>query len=65
MMEQVLARAPKPGVNDVIVSHGNPFRALHPESGYLREGEAAIVRPLPGGGQEILARVAWEERPAQ
>jgi hypothetical protein len=61
----LLETAPKPGTNDVIVSHGNPFQALHPGTGYLREGEAAIIRPLPGGGHEVFGRIAWDEWPSR
>ena len=58
-----LATRPSPGVNDVIVSHGNPFRALHPELGYLAEGEAAIIKPLGKGNHEVWARIPWDQWP--
>ena len=63
-LSQLLATPPKPGTNDVISSHGNPFRALHPDLPYLSEGEAAVIRPLPPGGHEVLGRIAWDQWPA-
>ena len=59
----MLATAPAKGLNDVIVSHGNPFRALHPEMSYLAEGEAAIVKPLGDGKHEVFGRVTSEAWP--
>ena len=53
----MLSTAPAKGVNDVIVSHGNPFRALHPDMPYLAEGEAAVIRPLGDGKHEVFGRV--------
>lgn len=58
-----LATAPQPGTNDIIVSHGNPFQALHPGEGYLREGEGAIVRPLGDGRHEVVGRVPSDQWP--
>ncbi|MBK7470585.1 MAG: hypothetical protein IPI73_08125 [Betaproteobacteria bacterium] len=46
----------------MISSHGNPFRALHPDLPYLSEGEAAVIRPLPR--HEVLGRIAWDQWPA-
>ncbi|MEO8133293.1 MAG: histidine phosphatase family protein [Betaproteobacteria bacterium] len=63
-LADLLATAPKRGTNDVIVSHGNPFQALHPGTSYLREGEAAIIRPLGNGNHEVVARIASDEWPA-
>ena len=63
-LSQLLATPPKPGTNDVISSHGNPFRALHPDLPYLSEGEAAVIRPLPPGRHEVLGRIAWDQWPA-
>ena len=60
-LSRLLETAPRPGTNDVISSHGNPFRALHPGTAYLREGEAAVIRPLPAGGHEVIGRIAWDE----
>ena len=62
-LSERLATRPKAGVNDVIVSHGNPFRALHPELGYLAEAEAAIIKPLGSGSHEVWARVPWDQWP--
>jgi phosphohistidine phosphatase SixA len=44
------------GVNVVIVSHGNPFRAVA-GTPYLAEGEAAVIEPLRTKGFRIVARV--------
>jgi phosphohistidine phosphatase SixA len=63
-LSRLLESAPKRGTNSVIVSHGNPYQALHPGTAYLREGEAAIIRPLPGGGHEVYGRIAWDEWPS-
>jgi hypothetical protein len=49
-----------PGGNLVIASHGNPFQALA-GSPYLREGEAAVLRPLGSGRWEVVARVLSED----
>jgi hypothetical protein len=62
-LSRLLESAPKPGTNDVISSHGNPYQALHPGTAYLREGDAAIIRPIPGGGHEVVGRIAWDEWP--
>jgi hypothetical protein len=61
-LSEMLATKPAQGVNDIIVSHGNPYRALHPESAYLQEGEGAVIRPLGDGQHEVLGTVtsdAW------
>lgn len=63
-LSRLLETLPKAGTNNVISSHGNPYQALHPGTGYLREGEAAIIRPLPGGGHEVVGRLAWDEWPS-
>jgi phosphohistidine phosphatase SixA len=55
-LRTLLASAPAPGTNTVIVSHGNPFRALTEEP-YLAEGEAAVIRPLGHDQFRILARI--------
>jgi phosphohistidine phosphatase SixA len=55
-LRTLLAAAPAPGTNTVIVSHGNPFRALTAEP-YLAEGEAAVIRPLGHDQFRILARI--------
>jgi broad specificity phosphatase PhoE len=56
-LTELLATKPAAGVNDIIVSHGNPFRALHPELPYLQEGEAAVIKPLGDGRHEVFGRV--------
>ena len=55
-LRRLLATAPPPGTNLVIVSHGNPFRAVTGENN-LAEGESAVVRPLGEAGFRIVARV--------
>jgi broad specificity phosphatase PhoE len=60
-LQELLAARPQAGVNDVVVSHGNPFRALHPEMPYLQEGEAAIVRPSGTGTHEIVGRITSDQ----
>jgi broad specificity phosphatase PhoE len=59
-LSELLSTPPAKGVNDIVVSHGNPFRALHPEMPYLLEGEGAVIRPLGGGRHEIVGRVTSE-----
>ena len=60
-LSEMLATKPAKGVNDVIVSHGNPYRALHPESPYLAEGEGAVLLPLGEGRHEVFGRVTSEQ----
>ena len=48
------------GSNLVIVSHGNPFRAVA-GGNYLAEGEAAVIEPRGKQGFRIVARVPLEE----
>ena len=56
-----LLSTPVPGGRDrVIVSHGNPFRAVAGGS-YLAEGEAAIIEPLGAAKFRIVARVRKDE----
>ena len=66
-LARLLETPPAPGTNDVISSHGNPYQALHPDTPYLREGEAAIIRPLPRGsdGHEVVGRITWDQWPAR
>lgn len=57
---QALLSAPVPaGTNRVIVSHGNPFRAVA-GGAYLAEGEAAVIEPLGAEGFRVVARVRWD-----
>ena len=44
------------GTDLVIVSHGNPLRAVS-DAPYLAEGEAAVIRPLGAAGFRIVARI--------
>ena len=46
-LAELLASAPRPGTNDIVVSHGNPFRALHPGSAYLGEGDRRVRSGRP------------------
>ncbi len=62
-LSKLLETPPPSGTNDVISSHGNPFRALHPEQSYLAEGEAAIIQPVAGGGHRVVGRIAWDQWP--
>ena len=55
-LRNLMASPPAAGTNRVIVSHGNPFRAVTGEP-YLAEGEAAVIRPRGGGGFRIVARI--------
>lgn len=59
-LRQLFATPVEAGRDLVIVSHGNPFNAVAGPP-YLREGEAALVRPLPPGRWEVIARVAPED----
>jgi len=61
-LRKLLSTAVNPGVNLVIVSHGNPFAAVA-GTPYLAEGEAAVIRPLGAQGFAVVARIekdAWE-----
>jgi phosphohistidine phosphatase SixA len=58
-LEKLLAQPVPGGANRVIVSHGNPFAAVA-GSPYLREGEAAIIRPQDAQGFKVVARVPWD-----
>jgi hypothetical protein len=60
-LRELLARAPEPGTNDVIVSHGNPFFAVAGPP-YLVEGEAAVIQPT-GVGFRVITRIRMEEWP--
>ena len=58
-LRNLLAQRPARGVNDVIVSHGNPFVALAGPP-YLAEGEAAVVAP-GNDGFRVVARIKVDE----
>jgi phosphohistidine phosphatase SixA len=55
-LKNLLSSPPRPGTDLVIVSHGNPFRAVS-DAPYLAEGEAAVIRPLGAAGFRIVARI--------
>ena len=55
-LRKLLSTAPPAGVDLVIVSHGNPFVAVFGPP-YLAEGEAAVIRPLAGGGFVVVGRI--------
>jgi broad specificity phosphatase PhoE len=55
-LRELLATPVRGGTNLVIVSHGNPFRAVA-GGPYLAEGEAAVIEPLGNAGFSIVARV--------
>jgi phosphohistidine phosphatase SixA len=52
----LLSEPVPPGTNRVIVSHGNPFRAVAGPP-YLAEGEAAVIAPRGDGRFEVVGRV--------
>ena len=59
-LRKLLATAPPPGTNTVLVSHVDNFAAAGGPK--LAPGEAAVVKPLAAGGYEVIARVpasAW------
>ena len=61
-LRKLLAVPPAPGTNNVVSSHGNPYRALFGDP-YLAEGELAVVRPGGKAGFEAVARIKlgdWE-----
>jgi len=55
-LRKLLSSPPPGGIDLVIVSHGNPFRAVS-DAPYLAEGEAAVIRPLGTTGFRIVARI--------
>ena len=55
-LKKLLSSSPRAGTDLVIVSHGNPFRAVS-EAPYLAEGEAAVIQPLGAAGFRIVARI--------
>jgi len=56
-LKALLSKPVARGTNVAIVSHGNPFRAVAPATGYLAEGEAAVVEPLGDKGFRIVGRI--------
>lgn len=66
-LRKLLSTPPSAGKDLVIVSHGNPFRAVT-DAPYLAEGEAAVIRPLGADGFRIVARITktdWANLNAQ
>ena len=55
-LRKLLSTTPPPGVDLVIVSHGNPFVAVVGPP-YLAEGEAAVIRPLANGEFAVIGRI--------
>ena len=60
-LRALLAQLPAHGLNDVIVSHGNPFYAIAGPP-FLAEGEAAVIQP-DGKGFRVIARITVAEWP--
>ena len=61
-LRKLLATPVPRGMNLMIASHGNPFRAVVGGQ-YLAEGEAAVIAPLGKDGFVVVARVpkdAWK-----
>jgi broad specificity phosphatase PhoE len=61
-LRALLASPVSGGVNRVIVSHGNPFRAVA-GAPYLAEGEVAVIEPRGREGFRVVARIpvdGWE-----
>jgi phosphohistidine phosphatase SixA len=61
-LRTLLATPVGTGTNLVIVSHGNPFRAVVGPP-YLADGEAAVIQPLGNERFRVVARIrpdAWD-----
>jgi broad specificity phosphatase PhoE len=58
-LRELLVTPVPSGTNRVIVSHGNPFRAIVGGT-YLAEGEAAVIKPL-GKDFRVVSRVPADE----
>jgi phosphohistidine phosphatase SixA len=64
-LRRLLGTLPAPGTNTVLVSHIDNFAAVGGTT--LGEGEAAVLKPLPDGGFQLVARVpaeAWSTMPS-
>ena len=59
ILRKILATPVHVGTNLAIVSHGNPFVSVAGPP-YLAEGEAAVIRPIPGDF-EIVGRIRVED----
>lgn len=63
-LRRLLATLPAPGTNTVLVAHADNLEAVGGPT--LEEGEAAVVKPLPDGGFQVISRVsadAWGSLP--
>jgi phosphohistidine phosphatase SixA len=59
---KLLALAPKPGTDTVIITHKpNIVDALGKDWFDVKEGEASIFKPDEGGGYKLVARAQMEE----
>src|SRR5262245_27564231 len=64
-LNRLLGMPPQPGTNTVLVSHADNLVAAGGPK--LDEGEAAVVKPLPDGGHQVIARVqaaSWSTLPS-
>lgn len=59
LLRQRFLAPPAPPANTILVSHGSPLDSVAGE--FLREGEAAVVRPAADGKLEVVARIQAEE----
>jgi broad specificity phosphatase PhoE len=58
-MRNIAKILPLPGTNSVYVSHGTAGEVFG--AGYLKEGEAVIVKPDGAGGWKLISRVESEQ----
>jgi phosphohistidine phosphatase SixA len=64
-LAHLLGTAPPPGTNTVLVGHAENLSASGEPS--LDAGEAAVFKPLQGGGHQLITRVvaeAWSDMPS-
>ena len=59
-LKALLANPVAGGVDLVIVSHGNPYRAIV-GGPYLAEGEAAVIEPRGNEGFRVVAQIRKDE----
>jgi len=59
-LRQLMSTPVPRGADLVIVSHGNPFRAVA-GGPYLAEGEAAVIQPLGKDGFRVVGRIRKDE----
>ncbi|HET7032981.1 MAG TPA: histidine phosphatase family protein [Casimicrobiaceae bacterium] len=62
-LKKLLSTPVTGAVDLVIVSHGNPYRAIV-GGPYLAEGEAAVIEPRGNDGFRVVAHVRKDEWPA-